>query len=280
MCRRLLLCFILCAPAIFPADKTADLIRELSRDIGNLHDQVDRLQKALDDKLTANSQAQAAQIRDAFDQSAKAMGAIADKLQKSIQDQQAQQNKSDIAIAGLGARLQEVTTDLGQIKEAILALTDSVNSLRTQMADLKNTVSVIQTPSSPPKPDTPPISASDAFGNANRDRLGGKLEIAQQEYEEFLKLYPNDAQAHEAQYRIGSIQFSLQQYDPAAASFQKVIDTYPESKFVPDSLFYKAKSLGELGRWTEAMNAVSTLRRKFPNHPLAIQAASIKPPVR
>jgi len=277
MFRRLLLCALLTAPALLPADKTADLIRELSRDIGNLHDQVDRLQKSLDGKIEALSQTQAGQIREAADQSVKAMGAIADRLQKSLQDQQDQQNKS--VAAGLTARLQEVAGDLGQMKEALSALTDTVNSLRTQMADLKNAVSVMQQPApSPTRPDIPPISATDAFANANRDRLGGKLELAQQGYEDFLKMYPADAQAHEAQYRIGSIEYSLKRYDDAIASFDKALETYPDSKWASACLFYKGQSLRALGRWTEAMSAFSLLRKRYPTDPLAIQAAAIKPP--
>jgi TolA-binding protein len=278
MVRRLVLGALLTASAVFPADKTAERLLDLSRDIGNVHDQIDRLQKSLDEKMAALTQAQAGQLREAADQAAKSMSAVADRLQKNFKDQQDQQEKAAIAMAGLGTRLTEVSGDLGQMKEALSALTDTVNSLRTQVGDLKNAVTVMQQPAQAQT--APTISASDAFANANRDRIGGKLELAQQGYEGFLQMYPNDAQAHEAQYRIGWIQYSLKQYDAAIPSFDKVIEKYPESKWISASLFYKGKSLAELARWPEAMSAFGLLRKRFPTDPLAVQAAAIKPPAK
>jgi TolA-binding protein len=93
-----------------------------------------------------------------------------------------------------------------------------------------------------------------------------------------LKWYAGDAQASEAQYRIGWIQYSLKQWDDAAASFDHVARNYPESNRLAEALFYKGKSLVELGRWPEANDAFKLLRQRFPGTPLAQESAAIKPP--
>lgn len=93
-----------------------------------------------------------------------------------------------------------------------------------------------------------------------------------------MKWYAGDAQASEAQYRIGWIQYSLKQWDDAAASFDHVARNYPESNRLAEALFYKGKSLVELGRWPEANDAFKLLRQRFPGTPLAQESAAIKPP--
>lgn len=269
------------APAVFGADKS---ILELQRDVAALQEQVRGLQKSLDDKLADLAQKQAEQARAAADQAGKSLASIGDRLQKSLQDQQDQESKNAIALAGMGARLQGLATDVGTIKDALADLNTGVVKLATQIADLGNAVKTMQTPVAPgsgqavPSPNAPQISASDLIANAERDRSGGSLDLALDEYRDFLKWYPNDAQASEAQYRTGWIQYSLKHWDEAAASFDKVVQNYPESNRMAESLFYKGKSLVELGRWAEANDAFKLLRQRFPGSPLAKESAGIKPP--
>jgi len=281
MFRRLLAAALCMAPAVFCADKS---ILELQRDVAALQEQVRGLQKSLDDKLADLARKQADQARAAADQAGKSLASIGDRMQKSIQDQQDQESKNAIAMAGMGARLQGLSTDVGTIKDSLADLNTALAKLATQITDLGNAVKSMQAPLAPlsgqatPDPNAPQISASDLISNAERDRSGGSLDLALQEYRDFLKWYPNDAQASEAQYRIGWIQYSLKHWDEAAPSFGQVVENYPESNRIAESLFYRGKSLLELGRWPEANDVFKLLRQRFPGSPLAKESAGIKPP--
>ena len=57
------------------------------------------------------------------------------------------------------------------------------------------------------------ISATDLFANAESDRLGGKLDLALQEYTDYVAKFGDTAQAADAQYYIGSIHYSNQEWD-------------------------------------------------------------------
>jgi TolA-binding protein len=187
-------------------------------------------------------------------------------------------------MAGVGARLQSLSSDVGTIKDSVADLHATLAKLATQIGDLGNAVKTMQTPVAPPPgqaapdPNAPQISASDLISSAERDRSGGSLDLALQEYRDFLKWYPADAQASEAQYRVGWIQYSLKHWDEAATSFDQVVQNYAESNRMAESLFYRGKSLLELGRWPEANDAFKLLRQRFPGSPLAKQSAAIKPP--
>jgi TolA-binding protein len=281
MFRRFLAVALCVTPVVFCADKS---ILELQRDVAALQEQVRGLQKSLEDKLAELAQKQADQARAAADQTGKSLASIGDRMQKSLQDRQDQENKNSIAMAGMGARLQGLSSDVGTIKDALADLNTALAKLATQIADLGNAVKTMQTPVTPPSgqatpdPNAPQISASDLIASAERDRSGGSLDLALQEYRDFLKWYPNDAQASEAQYRIGWIQYSLKHWDEAAASFDQVAQNYAESNRIAESLFYRGKSLVELGRWPEANVTFKLLRQRFPGSPLAKESAAIKPP--
>jgi TolA-binding protein len=280
MFRRFLAVALCVAPAAFCADKS---ILELQRDVAALQEQVRGLQKSLDDKLADLAQKQAEQTRAAADQAVRSLASIGDRMQKSLQDRQDQESKNASAMAGMGARLQGLAGDVGTIKDSLADLNTALAKLATQLSDLGNAVKTMQTPVTPPSgqatpdPNAPQISASDLTSSAERDRSGGSLDLALQEYRDFLKWYPNDAQASEAQYRIGWIQYSLKHWDEAAASFDQVVEHYPESNRIAESLFYKGKSLVELGRRPEANEAFKLLRQRFPGSPLAKESTAIKP---
>ena len=281
MFRRFLAVALCVTPAAFCADKS---ILELQRDVAALQEQVRGLQKSLDDKLAELAQKQADQVRAAADLADKSLASIGDRMQKSLQDRQDQESKNSIAMAGMGARLQSLSSDVGTIKDSLADLNTALAKLATQITDLGNAVKTMQTPVAPPSgqatpdPNAPQISASDLIASAERDRSGGSLDLALQEYRDFLKWYAKDAQASEAQYRIGWIQYSLKHWDEAATSFDQVVQNYAESNRIAQSLLYKGKSLVELGRWPEANDAFKLLRQRFPGSPLANESAGIKPP--
>jgi TolA-binding protein len=90
--------------------------------------------------------------------------------------------------------------------------------------------------------------------------------------------FGNTGQASVAQYYIGSIHYSNQEWDEAVKAFNMLLQTYPDSKRAPESLYYKADSLARLGRSTEATDALKDLRQRFPDSPLAKQGLTVKPP--
>jgi TolA-binding protein len=280
MIRRVLAVVLWFGPAVFGADKT---ILELQRDIATLQEQVTGLQKALDAKFADFAQKQAEQGRATAEQMAKAAAAMGDRMQTAVKQQEEQGSKNAETWAGMGARLQGLAGDVSTVKDSLADLNTVLAKLSTQITDLSNAVKTMQAPAPQPSgtatvdPNTPQISATDLIANAERDRTGGAFGLALQEYRDFLKWYGTDAQAPEAQYRIGWIQYSTRHWDEAASSFDLVVQNYAQSNRVSESLFYKGKALVELGKWPDANEAFKQLRQRFPTSPLAKESAGIKP---
>ena len=278
MVRRLFLSVLVAAAALPGADKTPDKTLELLREVGGLQEQIKALQKSLEGKLAVLGQSNAEQARAAAEQAAKAMTALGDRVEKGLRDQQEQQSRTLAVVAGLGSQLQAVTGDVNTLREAMTDLTASLTKLSTKVSDLGDSVKVALAPK--PEPPQPEISATDLFSSAEGDRLGGKLDLAAKEYTEYVSKFGATGQAPDAQYQIGSIHYSKQEWDDAVKAFDVLLQNYPDSRRVPEALFYKGDSLNNQSLWPEANETFKDLRKRFPNHPTAKKSLSIKPAAR
>ena len=127
-------------------------------------------------------------------------------------------------------------------------------------------------PGASASPSLPSASASDASSKQAYEQAYGYLlqqdfPAAEAAFDEFLKRYPSDPLAGNAQYWLGETFFARGQFKPAAAAFLKVSQTYTRSAKAPDSLLKLAMSLDKLGARDAACASYSDLSAKFPNAP-------------
>jgi TolA-binding protein len=278
MVRRILMMVLIASPALYAADKTTETMLEVLRDLDGLQQQIKALQNSLDGKLADFSHAAADQARAVADQAAKSVAAINDNLQKSLQAQQDQQTRTRDAVAAVGTQVQAISDQLSTMRQAVNDLTAAMSRLSTQVSDLTAGVkSVLAAKTDAGTAARTQLSATDLFASAEGDRLGGKLDLALQEYSEYVTRFADSPQASDAQYYIGSIDYSNQDWDNAVKAFNTLLQNYPDSKRTPETLYYKADSLARLGLGQEANDTLKDLRRRFPNNPLGRQGLSVKP---
>ncbi|MGL4395086.1 MAG: tol-pal system protein YbgF [Hyphomicrobium sp.] len=97
----------------------------------------------------------------------------------------------------------------------------------------------------------------------------GAAEVA---FDDFIKKFPGDSLAGNAQYWLGESYFVRGQYKAAASAFLKGYQTYAQSAKAPDSLLKLAMSLDRLGQKDAACSSYSELGQKFPNAPQSVKA--------
>ncbi len=90
---------------------------------------------------------------------------------------------------------------------------------------------------------------------------------AESAFEDFLKRYPDDALAGNAQYWLGESLYVRGQFKAAAGAFLKGYQTYGKSAKAPDSLLKLAMSLDRLGQKDAACSSFAELSSRFPNAP-------------
>jgi tol-pal system protein YbgF len=183
-------------------------------------------------------------------------------------------------VAGLTAKVDNANNDISELRSGMADITTQLNRIQQILADMNNAIKVIQAPpAAPPPSNTNPDSARNAppsatllYGNAFNDYNGGKADLAADEYAQFLRNYPDDPNAPEAQFTIGEIHLSQQKYEVAEADFDAVLEKYPEGKKTPDAYFMKGMALKLGGHRDAAATVWKTLGKKYPHSDAAKQA--------
>ncbi len=110
-------------------------------------------------------------------------------------------------------------------------------------------------------------SAKQAYETAYGYLLQQDFASAETAFDDFLKRFPGDPLAGNAQYWLGETYFARGQFKPAASAFLKGYQTYTRSAKAPDSVLKLAMSLDKLGQKDAACASYSELTTKFPNAP-------------
>ncbi len=110
-------------------------------------------------------------------------------------------------------------------------------------------------------------SSKQAYETAYGHLLQQDFGAAETAFDDFLKRFPSDPLAGNAQYWLGETYFARGQYKPAASAFLKGYQTYARSAKAPDSVLKLAMSLDKLGQKDAACASYAELTTKFPNAP-------------
>jgi TolA-binding protein len=85
-------------------------------------------------------------------------------------------------------------------------------------------------------------------------------------YRGFLSDYADSPKAPNAAYELGCCYFQGKNYQKALEAFQSVLDTYPQSAIVGDSMLSMALCQFQLGKVPEARETVKNLETQFPKY--------------
>ncbi len=95
--------------------------------------------------------------------------------------------------------------------------------------------------------------------------------LAAQTFGTFLRKYPSDRLAPEAQYWLGEALFQNQQYRDAAEAFLAVSTKYETTARAPDALLRLGQSLAALGEKEAACASLGEVLRKYPRASLSVK---------
>jgi len=280
MLRRLGVLILAAAPAVAFAAASKEM-QELQREVAQIELQLTQLQQSQDKQLAAIT----ALVQEAVDAANRANTSVA-VIQSSLQQSVAQQESKVVApVVGLSTRMDNLSSDVRTLQQSVTDLSSTLQKLQAQMTDLTNAVKVMQAPAPTPpvSPGAPAAAAAETpcsgsarelYENAQRDRQGGKPDIALQEFTDYLRCFSTTELAPNAQYFIGTIHFATGDYPTALKDFDQVLEQYSDNNKTPAALFYKGETLVKLGRRTDAQKEYRDLIQRFPKDSLAPQACS------
>ncbi len=253
-----------------PVSAVAREIIELQRDVSLLLQGQRDMQRSLDEKSTV----QKTLLEQSLDAANKLNTSIG-SMQKTVQDVQANSgarlDSMSTQVQGLSDNLEEVKGRLGKINQQ---LTDMQNTLQSMDAKISGGAPATSPASggapastSPNPGGAPPASAPSAdvlYSNGLRDLTGGKYDLARQEFQDYLKYYPETDLASNAQFYLGEIYYSQKQYKDALDSYDRVIQNYPKSFKLAPAHLKRGYALLELGQKANAIREFREVIRRYP----------------
>ena len=118
------------------------------------------------------------------------------------------------------------------------------------------------------------MSAEQSYQNALRDMQGGQLDLAQQEFLDYLKYFPTTDYAPNAQFYLGDIALRKGDAEGAIAAFDAVLERFSENSKTADARYMKGRALITAGKPTAAAQEFRELIKRYPDSGLADKAKS------
>jgi tol-pal system protein YbgF len=258
----------------------------VSRDMIELQQQVAQLlqgQQDLRSAVDTNSGALKTLVGQSLDSLTK-MHAEIDAVQKVVQEVQ----------ANTGARIDSMTQQTQGISDNVQDIQSRVAKLSQQLNDVQGTLQSIDAkvsggsvappavaatpsangsaPSAAPGPADSgapgaPVSSAGAdtlYQNALRDYTGGKYDLSQQEFSDYIQNFPANDLASNSQFYLGEIAYAQSDFKGAIAAYDVVLNSYPRSFKVAASLMKRGMAELELGLKANGIRDLREVVRKFP----------------
>jgi len=121
-------------------------------------------------------------------------------------------------------------------------------------------------------------SPTEIYLQAFGDYASGRYHEAIQGFQTFLKRFPNNSYAGNAQYWLGDCYFNLQEYAMAIDAFRRGVEEYVQSPKSPDALLKIVMAQVQLGNVEEASQTRDRLNRLYPASLASKKAAGLALP--
>jgi tol-pal system protein YbgF len=108
------------------------------------------------------------------------------------------------------------------------------------------------------------MSADKTYTDARRDQQTGNLDLALQEFQQYLTYFPNTELAANSQYYIGEISYNRGDFKGAIKAFDAVLERYPQNPKTRDARLMKGLALAKDGQRTRAVQELRSLMQTYP----------------
>ena len=258
----------------------------VSKEMVQLQLQVSQLlqgQQDMRNAIDANNASTKTLIQQALDASNKLnsqMGA----LEQSVQQVQA---NTGSRIDGMTQLTQGLSDNLQDVQSRVAKLSQQLNDIQSTLQSIDSKVSnsaPTTTTAGPGAPGTspgtdastdappavkptaamPPISADTLYQNALRDFTTGNYNLSRQEFGDYIKNFPSNDLAGNAQFYLGEIDYAQGKFTDAIDQYETVLSNYPQSFKLAASLLKKGMAEIEIGKKAAGIRDLRDVVRRYP----------------
>ena len=207
---------------------------------------------------------------------------------KNLMDQNTESiNKVTAAISGMQVTLQKQQSDtsnhVDQLSGQMQALNDSLDELKARLAKVTKTLEDLQTAQqnlaaqqnqqqqqqqqamNVPPPDV-------LYNNGLRDYNGGNVDLARQEFADYIKNYPNTDLAGNAYFYVAELDYRAGNYPQAIKGYDQVLQSFPDGNKAASAELKKGFALIESGQKDAGISTLRHVVQRYPRTNEALQA--------
>jgi tol-pal system protein YbgF len=254
-----------------PAGAVSKEMIELQQQVGQLLQGQQDLRSAID----SNNAALKTLVQQSLDSVGKLNGEMA-TLQKTVQDVQANTGARIDTMTqqtqGLSDNLQDVQARVGKLSQQLTDVQNLLQSIDAKVSGAPTGASAAPGAPVPPggatgapmlAPSMAPISADTLYQNALRDFTSGNYALSKQEFSDYIKNFPSNDLAGNAQFYLGEVAYAQGDFKGAISAYDTVLTNYPTSFKLAASLLKKGFAELELGLKTSGTRDLREVVRRF-----------------
>jgi len=204
-------------------------------------------------------------------------GAVFRSLLEQLNDQVA---KATLSMDGLNRSLQ---AQKAGVSSSIDGVREEIQNLSVKLDDTNNRISALQQKTEEnqlkikslrtlPATTGGEIEPDQAYSAAYNDFLMGNYDLAISGFQDFLNTYPDSEYADNAIYYLGTCYSEQGRQEQAIQTYDQVINLYPKGDKSPVAYFKKALAYRQLERNTEAIVTFKRLITTYPESQEAVRA--------
>jgi tol-pal system protein YbgF len=246
---------------IAPAYGASKEIIELQTQVEQLQHQMTQMKQSFDERMGVMKNL-LEQNTDVTNKVTTAINGLQASINKQQQDHSGQGDQLSGQIQALNDTMDELKVRLTKLSKQLEDMQTAQQSMAAQQAQAQQQAQAI---AQAPAPDV-------LYNNALRDYNGAKNDLAIQEFNDYIKFYPNTDLAGNAYFYLAEIQFKAGDYQKAIANYDLVLQSFPSGNKAAAAQLKKGFALLELGKEDEGTQELKHVIQRYPRTNEAVQA--------
>ncbi|MFH1573469.1 MAG: tetratricopeptide repeat protein [Acidobacteriota bacterium] len=244
-----------------PADGTKEELIRLQSDVLALTNQIRVLEKGFNEQ-TQGLKSLVVQLNDQVGQSFLLIQRLSTELEARVSSDRQ-------GIQSMIEEIRSVSRKMDDNATRTSALAQQISDMKVESKPI--TQRIYQSAASTPGSQS--LSADGIYYEAYNDLIQGNFDLAVEGFRAFLKNFPSNEKADDAQYNIGEAFYSSKKFPEAITAFTAVINDHPDGDKAASAYFKRGKAELLIGERENATNDFKTVVQKYGDTPEASLAA-------
>src|SRR5215467_14555749 len=212
--------FAACLACTAPAWAVNRDIVELQTQVQNLQQQLTQMQQSLDERMGV--------LRHLMDQNTDSINKVTTAITNMQTSQQKEQSDTNNHVDQLSGQLQSLNDSLDELKARLGKATKQLEDMQAAQQSIAAQANQQAVAAQEQQKAMAALPPDVLYNNALRDYNGGNMDLARQEFNDYIKNYPNTDLAGNAYFYLAEMDYRAGKYPDAVKNYDLVLQTFPD----------------------------------------------------